>query len=299
MIISCPQCFSEFVLDVDKLPPAKFLQDHGYGWVMACSDCKHRWWHKSAEKPEVPAFSPTEMSIPPISDDFEDLTNLDGLKRIITRVPTPAEDVLARSAFYQSAPRDDYYQPSNNQEPILDLEGRRLKPEHRPSKPRFSKALFSFWLLFLFLTGILFGGFFIYKDRIINRVWNQSTKSVKKSSANVTPLVLQNVKYVSQSAGGGRNYLNVMGEIVNNNSTAIALHPIRIVVWSHCPAANTNPGAPNAAPSSAEALVNCIKADWSHTWERLHILPGERLWFQTGTPLAADIKVERVDVTLP
>ena len=296
MIINCPQCSSEFVLDLDNLPPAKFLQDHGYGWIMACSDCKHRWWHKSA-KVSAPSPSHTEMSIAPISDDFEDLTNLEGLKRIITRAPIPAEEFLAKSAFYQSSTRETSY-AQNNQEPVLDLEGRRLKSEPRSTKPRISKTLLCFWLLFLFLTGVLVGACFIYKDRIIQKVWNQPTKSVTKSSANITPLVLQNVKYVSQSAGGGRNYLNVMGEIVNNNSTAIALHPVRIVVWSHCPEAKTNPKTPSAAPSP-EALVSCIKADWSHTWERPHILPGERLWFQTGTPLAADIMVERVDVTLP
>jgi len=296
VIINCPQCSSEFVLNLDNLPPAKFLQDHGYGWIMACSNCKHRWWHKS-EKPSAPPPSQTEMSIAPISDDFEDLTNLDGLKKIITRAPIPTEELLSKSAFYKSSARETSYSP-NNQESVLDLEGRRLKSEPRPVKPRLSKALLCFWLLFLFLIGVLVGAFFIYKDRIIQKVWNQPTKSAFKSSANITPLALQNVKYVSQSTGGGRNYLNVMGEIVNNNSTAIALHPLRVVVWSHCPPENTNPQTPNAA-SSAEKLVNCIKADWSHTWQRPHILPGERLWFQTGTPLAADIKVEKVDVTLP
>ena len=293
MIISCPQCSSEFVLDLDKLPPAKFLQGHGhgYGWVMACSDCKYRWWHKNAE--QSAAFShQTEMSIAPISDDFEDLTNLDGLKRIATRASIPTEELLEKSAFYQPGSRE-----INNQEPILDIEGRRLKLEPRPVKPPLSKAFLFFWLFFIFLIGILMGGFFIYKDQI-PKVWDQPTKTSTKPSAKIIPLVLQNVKYVSQSNGGGSNYLNVMGEIVNNNSTAIALHPVRVVVWSHCPV-NTDPQAPAAIPVDGESSVNCIKADWSHAWERPHILPGERLWFQTGTPLAADVKVGRVDVTLP
>lgn len=298
MIINCPNCSSEFIVHLDKLPPAKFLQGHGYGWVMACSDCKHRWWHKKEEKAATPPPSQREMSIAPISDDFEDLTNLDGLRKIITRTPTPAEEVLAKSAFYQPAARETPLSSSYNQEPILDLEGRRLKSTPRPSKPRLSKAVLGFWMLFLFLIGILMGSLFIYKDRLPKMWGQQPTKATKKAPAKTSPLVLQNVKYVSQSNGPGRNYLNVMGEIVNNNATAVALHPIKIVVWSHCPANETSLPAPAATPP-AQTTANCIKADWSHAWERPHILPGERLWFQTGTSLPVDVKIERVDVTLP
>lgn len=294
MIISCPQCSSEFILHLDKIPPAKFLQGHGYGWVMACSDCRHRWWYKN-EKHSDTLPPQTEMSISPIPDDFEDLTNLDGLKKIKARSPIVAEDLLTKSALYQSAAPELSPSAIHNAEPILDIETRRLRSEPRPKKPGLSKALIFFWFFFIFLAGVLIATFFIYKGQI-SAIWNQSTPSTVISPASVTPLALQNVKYVSQSNGGGLNYLNVMGEIVNNNSTSIALRPLKIIVWAQCPPIDTQ-GSISA--SANQAPVKCVKAEWSHTWERPHILPGERLWFQTGTSLAADIKIERVDVTLP
>jgi len=282
VIINCPQCSKEYVLHLDQLPQAKPLPNHGYGWIMSCHVCKYRWWHKSKTQPDLPlAQNP--------SDHFEDLGDLPSPKRIVTPVPARPQSFPDESSYYQSS--------FDGPQTVVEMEEGRLRPEPEAPKTSLSKVLVTFWLLFLLIAGMAFSAFYVYRGDL-SRLWSKPNPiPVQVQNPMVLPephdpLVLQNVKYSTQAAADGQSYLNVVGEIVNPNQAAVSLNPLRIVVWGH---SQNN----QASESASEPPASTVKADWSHPWERQHVLPGERLWFQSGTLLAPNVQIERVDVTLP
>lgn len=250
---------------------------------MSCAHCNHQWWHPAKK---------THSQEPIVSaslHDFQNFTNLEGLHRV-PREPEPQPEKITPE-FYKSFGQDQVKSRLAPDE-ITTVAARILKAESKSIKRALSSPRIALTLFLAFFISVLGALSFVYKDQLLPVVQNVLFSSPQSLATAAAPLVLQNVKYGVQPTADGKISLTVVGEILNDNSSTVTLLPVRIVVWSYCPENVT-------MQTTVSSGANCIKADWQHPWTRPHILPGEHLWFQTGTILPADTQIVRVDVTLP
>ncbi len=256
---------------------------------MSCAHCNHQWWQqvKKVSAHQEP-LAPTSIPM----NNFQNFTNIDGLQKTSREPESQQEKVIPE--FYRpfGKERNKSHVTALPQEELTAVSARALKAESKDAKQTFSSSRITFFLFMALFISVLGGLSFVYKDQLASNLGNLIFSSQQSlATATDAPLVLQNVKYGVQSTTDGKVALTVVGEILNDNPSTAALMPVRVVVWSHCPE--------NNGDEKTAAAKNCIKADWQHPWTRPHILPGEHLWFQTGTTLPADTQVIRVDVTLP
>ncbi len=281
MLIRCSKCSKEYLLNPDKLPSPKFLEGQGEGWWMSCENCNHQWWNQTKKTP-----SQRSVASAPISG-FQNFTNLAGLQKVDRESEPTSEKITPE--FYKSFDKDK--SRSTSSEEVIAVAARVLKADPKSIKRVLSAPRIALTLFVMFFIGVLGALSFVYKDQLCPAIQDVLFPPQQSLAALAAPLVLQNVKYGVQPTADGKMSLTVVGEILNDNPSTVTLLPVRIVVWSHCPE--------NASIQTTVSGANCIKADWQHPWTRPHILPGERLWFQTGTVLSADTQIVRVDVTLP
>lgn len=248
---------------------------------MSCAHCNHQWWHQIKKAPSRESLSSVSLG------DFQSFTNIEGLQR---------DSHESESNFEKITP--EFYKPFNKEkiktpekEELTAVASRILKADPNEIK----RTLFSPRIVLPLLTALFIIGLgalsFLYKDLLFPAIKDLIFPPQQSLATAAAPLVLQNVKYGVQPTADGKIALTVVGEILNDNSSTVTLLPVRVVVWSYCPE--------NGNTQTTQSGPNCIKADWQHPWTRPHILPGERLWFQTGTVLPADTQIVRVDVTLP
>lgn len=274
MLIRCSKCLKEYRLNLERLPQPKLLEGQGEGWWMSCAQCNHQWW---------------QQNLHVFEDTFENFTNLSGLQR--SSIESQPEQETVTPKFYKAFDKEKT-KISPIQEEITAIATRILKTDSRNVKRVLSYPRIALFLFVAFFISIFGALSFIYKDQLCPVVKDLIfSPSQSLATTTTAPLVLQNVKYGVQPTTDGHLALTVVGEILNDNPSTVTLLPVRIVVWSYC--SEENMGGSHAPGS------NCVKADWEHPWTRPHILPGERLWFQTGTVLPINTQIVRVDVTLP
>lgn len=104
-------------------------------------------------------------------------------------------------------------------------------------------------------------------------------------------LAIRDVRFDVQKTGQRQTIL-VVGMIDNPTTQAFTLNPLQVSIWG--PA--DQPGVSPTAPKEGD---QCLLIAWQHPFEVMHIDPGQSRPFQTVGSLPADVKISRVDVTLP
>lgn len=120
--------------------------------------------------------------------------------------------------------------------------------------------------------------------------WITQTKKTENPKGSEA-LTIRDVRFDVQKTGQRQTIL-VVGMIDNPTKQAFTLHPLQVSVWGP----TDQPGVSPTAPKEGD---QCLLIAWQHPFDVLHIDPGQSRPFQTVGSLPADIKISRVDVTLP
>jgi hypothetical protein len=278
--INCYRCGKEYFVQQENLSPPKLVSGKGYGWWMSCSHCDYEWW-QGQPIAQVSLESRMRATPPPVQGAF------------------------------------------------LGYDLSRQLPNHMPGAPlrrgggsylKTSRTVTVLWLCFFLSLLTVFGLGYQYQNQIIHFFQRQfflepvaltqsekplfqaspsaapgqtvqptAGELVKQAGAAENPLSLENVKYGIQTSEAGEKSLVILGEVFNGTTQVTPLSPLKIVGFGPCIEGET--------PQTPAGL--CVRAEWTYSWSRPNVLPGERLFFQADKPLEVSAEIQRVEVTIP
>lgn len=267
--VTCPTCHTSYQIRLDQ----KGVQgDEGY--QLACHAC-HTVWTPIAEikKPSqthpMPPIAPATPKI-----ETEPKVNVTPPKPQVPIMPPPAQPV---------------YTPQPQQQPFIPV-------PQLPSSP--SKSSGSTIGLIILATCIMMGGIVaILRNKEGNLLSQPSATRQPTISAPTLPtkseeLTIRDVRFdVHQT--GQRQTILVVGMIDNITNRTFTLHPLQVSVWGP---ANQEGVSPTALK---DKNGDCLLISWQHPFDVLNLDIGQSRPFQTVGSIPANLKISRVDVTLP
>ncbi|HEX8412927.1 MAG TPA: zinc-ribbon domain-containing protein [Sphingomicrobium sp.] len=253
MILTCPECGTQYVVKDGAIPPG--------GRQVRCASCKHSW-HQDMDEPAEPPEPrlPVETSEPVASEDVLEDT---GQERDLDVAPAAAE--MAEPPGYRPmiATPDPLLEESVDTEPDLHDSGYPQDDDFAPFGPRDQieeprrSGLLRFLLLVLLVAAAAIAFWFLAPAEWKSRLG--------LANASQTQLQLMMTHSDRQPLASGNELLAVTGRVINPTDETQPVPPIQarllsstgqlVYSWTIAPPARTLPPRQSATFNSAEVNV--------------------------------------------
>jgi predicted Zn finger-like uncharacterized protein len=280
MILTCPQCGTQYVVKDGAIPPQ--------GRQVRCASCKHSWHQDpqlSEDPPEEETIAEAAMIDPSSGPEAEERAYEEAAlaaEQQPEEAPVeqpemqaepqpgyasagsvgPAAEEMGEEAPAEPAPAAEYQQPvmaeeraAPAEEPVDDdFQPFRYEPEE---EPRRRSPLLSILLVALLIAALAAAFWFLAPTE-----WKQR---VGIAGAGETPLQLMMTHSDRQKLASGNELLAVSGRVINPTEESQNVPPIRaelrsasgklVYSWTIAPPARTLPAGASATFNSAEVNV--------------------------------------------
>jgi predicted Zn finger-like uncharacterized protein len=282
MILTCPECGTQYVVKDGAIPPQ--------GRQVRCASCKHSW-HQDPELSEAPveeesvaeaamidpstgpeaeerAYQEASLAADdqPAEGSFEEPETVEEAEpqaeyASAEPVEAPADEMLGETPA-ESAPAPDYQQPAMSEESPAPAE-EPVDDDFQPfryeaeDEPRRRSPLVSILLVALLIAALAAAFWFLAPAE-----WRQR---VGIAGAGETPLQLMMTHSDRQKLESGNELLAVSGRVINPTDETQNVPPIRaqlrsakgelVYSWTIAPPARTLPPGASATFNSAEVNV--------------------------------------------